>query len=47
MIPWGGAMKVFVVGFSGVFLCLIILMVSVMIFGKIAAQFQKKEKKEG
>jgi Na+-transporting methylmalonyl-CoA/oxaloacetate decarboxylase gamma subunit len=47
MVEWGEAMKVFVVGFSGVFMCLIILMVSVMIFGKVAAMFQKKEKKEG
>lgn len=47
MIEWGEAMKVFSVGFSGVFMCLIILMLSVMIFGKIAAIFTKKEKKEG
>lgn len=45
---FGEAMKVFAVGFSGVFLCLMVLMVSVMIFGKIAVKLQKKaEKKEG
>ncbi len=43
---FGEALKVFAVGFSGVFLCLIILMLSVMLFGKIAATFTKKEKKE-
>ncbi len=45
-VEWGEALKVFVVGFSGVFVCLILLMLSVMIFGKIAALFTKKEKKE-
>lgn len=43
---FGEAMKVFAVGFSGVFLCLIVLMISVMILGKIAVKLQKKEKKE-
>ncbi|MDO9529540.1 MAG: OadG family protein [Syntrophales bacterium] len=47
MVDWGEAMKVFAVGFSGVFVCLIILMLSVMALGKIAALFTKKEKKEG
>ena len=43
---FGEAMKVFVVGFSGVFVCLVLLMLSVMLFGKIAGRFTKKEKKE-
>ena len=46
MIDWAGAMKVFTIGFSGVFCTLVILMTSVMIFGKVIGLFLKKEKKE-
>ncbi|MEA1935531.1 MAG: OadG family protein [Thermodesulfobacteriota bacterium] len=38
------ALKVFVIGFGGVFSCLVILMFSVMIFGKVVGLFVKKEK---
>ena len=41
---WGESLKVFVVGFGGVFSTLVILMLSVMIFGKIVGLFVKKEK---
>ncbi len=47
MIDWGKALEVFVVGFGGVFLTLIILQAGVFIFSKainqIASRVGKKD----
>lgn len=44
MVDWGKAFQVFVVGFSGVFACLVILQLSVNIFSKIAVRIEKMGK---
>ncbi len=44
MADWGKAFQVFVIGFSGVFACLVILQLSVNIFSKIAARIEKMGK---
>ncbi len=43
MYNWELAFKVFVYGFSGVFLCLIILMVFVQISGAFLKNLKKKK----
>ena len=43
MYEWGLAGKVFIYGFSGVFVCLAILMFSVQICGGILKGFKKKK----
>jgi len=41
MIPWEQAAKIFVFGFSGVFVTLIILVIAILFLGKVISLFNK------
>ena len=41
MIPWDQAEKIFVFGFSGVFITLIILVIAILVLGKVISLFDK------
>lgn len=41
MIEWGRALQVFVVGFSGVFICLILLQIGIIVFSKIVQRVER------
>jgi Na+-transporting methylmalonyl-CoA/oxaloacetate decarboxylase gamma subunit len=41
MIPWGQAVRIFVFGFSGVFVTLVILVIAILILGKVMTLFKK------
>jgi Na+-transporting methylmalonyl-CoA/oxaloacetate decarboxylase gamma subunit len=43
MIPWGQAVRIFVFGFSGVFITLAILVVTILILGKVMNLFKKPQ----
>jgi Na+-transporting methylmalonyl-CoA/oxaloacetate decarboxylase gamma subunit len=41
MIPWEQAVKIFVFGFSGVFITLAILVIAILFLGKVISLFKK------
>jgi Na+-transporting methylmalonyl-CoA/oxaloacetate decarboxylase gamma subunit len=41
MIPWEQAVRIFVFGFSGVFITLIILVIAILTLGKVISLFKK------
>jgi Na+-transporting methylmalonyl-CoA/oxaloacetate decarboxylase gamma subunit len=41
MIPWDQALRIFVFGFSGVFITLIILVIAILTLGKVISLFTK------
>jgi Na+-transporting methylmalonyl-CoA/oxaloacetate decarboxylase gamma subunit len=41
MIPWEQAMRIFVFGFSGVFVTLAILVLAILTLGKVISLFNK------
>jgi Na+-transporting methylmalonyl-CoA/oxaloacetate decarboxylase gamma subunit len=41
MIPWEQAVRIFVFGFSGVFITLAILVLTILILGKVMSLFKK------
>jgi Na+-transporting methylmalonyl-CoA/oxaloacetate decarboxylase gamma subunit len=41
MIPWEQAMRIFVFGFSGVFVTLAILVIAILILGKVISLVKK------
>ena len=41
MIPWDQAVNIFVFGFSGVFITLIILVIAILLLGKVISLFSK------
>ena len=41
MIPWDQAVRIFVFGFSGVFVTLIILVIAILVLGKVIRLFNK------
>jgi Na+-transporting methylmalonyl-CoA/oxaloacetate decarboxylase gamma subunit len=41
MIPWDQALRIFVFGFSGVFITLIILVIAILVLGKVISLFSK------
>lgn len=41
MIPWDQAIRIFVFGFSGVFITLAILVITILILGKLMSLFNK------
>jgi len=43
MVPWGQAMKIFVFGFSGVFITLAILVLAINILGRFVKIFATKK----
>ncbi len=47
MIDWGEAFEVFFIGFGGVFICLVILQVSIIVFSKIVGKDEEIEKDNG
>lgn len=40
MIPWGDAVRIFLFGFSGVFITLALLVIAIQILGKIISLFR-------
>lgn len=40
MIPWGDAVRIFLFGFSGVFITLALLVIAIQILGKIINLFR-------
>jgi len=47
VIDWGEAFEVFFIGFGGVFICLVILQVSIIVFSKIVGKDEEIEKDNG
>ena len=43
---WAKAFQVFIIGFGGVFICLVFLQVSISIFSKLAQAVDRKFSKE-
>ena len=43
MIPWDQAVRIFVFGFSGVFITLIILVITILVLGKVISLFKKSK----
>jgi Na+-transporting methylmalonyl-CoA/oxaloacetate decarboxylase gamma subunit len=41
MIPWEQAVRIFVFGFSGVFITLAILVITILVLGKVINLFKK------
>jgi Na+-transporting methylmalonyl-CoA/oxaloacetate decarboxylase gamma subunit len=41
MIPWEQALNIFVFGFSGVFVTLAILVITIIVLGKVITLFKK------
>jgi Na+-transporting methylmalonyl-CoA/oxaloacetate decarboxylase gamma subunit len=41
MIPWEQAVRIFVFGFSGVFVTLAILVIAILVLGKVITLFNK------
>ena len=41
MIPWDQALNIFIFGFSGVFVTLIILVLTILTLGKVISLFKK------
>jgi len=45
VIDWGKAFEVFMVGFGGVFACLVMLQCTIIVFSKIAGGIEKVSSK--
>ena len=46
MIPWDQAVNIFVFGFSGVFITLIILVIAILVLGKVISLFNNPKASE-
>jgi Na+-transporting methylmalonyl-CoA/oxaloacetate decarboxylase gamma subunit len=46
MIPWDQAVNIFVFGFSGVFITLVILVIAIIVLGKFISLFSKPKASE-
>jgi len=46
MSVWAKAFQVFIIGFGGVFICLVVLQVSISIFSKLAQAVENKDSGE-